>query len=64
MKPTGEWIDLLSEDCPECGGLLKVRTQSCVDRHYYDGAPVRCTNCNFTSAISIDEDGYEWIQLW
>ena len=58
----------MSDDCPNCGNALIVRTD-CREENdteskqwFCDGDEVRCAaNCGFISAVSADENGV-WIQ--
>lgn len=55
------WKSVDFEDCPECGSSLEAHTDSTDDDAFYDGDPVRCTSCNYTSVLSVDE-GEVWVQ--
>ena len=51
-----EWQLMKFDDCPHCGDSLEVLTDNDKPDWYYDGDDVRCTNCDFKSCISVDED--------
>ncbi len=52
-------IKLIPNDCcPECGCDLVCESEYEEEGLYTDGEKVWCVNCNFTSYISLHEDGY------
>lgn len=56
-----KWKHLEFECCPECGSDLEVLSSD-PDDTFYDGDEVRCNECDFRSAVSVDEDGTFWVQ--
>ena len=55
------WVNIEYNDCPECGGQLRAFTDCNEDNCVYDGDIVKCSNCNFESTMSVDEDGNAWV---
>jgi transcription elongation factor Elf1 len=49
--------------CPECGSSAEVNTSAVAD-FYYDGDELKCTECDATGQISVDEgygtDIWDW----
>lgn len=56
-----EWKDCDMDDCPECGGSILVFTAA-PDGKCFDGDAVKCMDCEFRSAMNVDEDGRVWVQ--
>ena len=56
-----EWKLLDFGECPECGSSLECCTEG-TGSWVYDGDSIRCTECQFTSGISVDEEGVAWVQ--
>jgi transcription elongation factor Elf1 len=47
--------------CPECGNLADVYTNA-PDEYFYDGDELKCTECDLTGQITVDE-GNAW-DMW
>lgn len=48
-----DWPD----SCLECGSDMEIQTDATEDGKCFDGDPVRCVECSFTSIIAVHEDG-------
>lgn len=44
------------EDCPECGAEIVG------PKPFYDGDPVQCSECDYETGISVNEDGSHYLQ--
>jgi len=56
-----KWKDIEFESCDICAGTLQGYTEA-PDDLFCDGDKVRCTDCTFSSMVSVDEDGSAWVQ--
>lgn len=56
-----KWKELEFESCNMCSGTLQAYTEE-PDGFFRDGDKVRCTDCTFSSMVSVDEDGSAWVQ--
>jgi C4-type Zn-finger protein len=56
------WNPTDIETCPVCNGDLEIYTAAQFGDWCLDGDAVRCTECNFKSSVSVDEDGEAWVQ--
>ena len=57
------WKDISFDECPECGSSLEGETDAKEEGWFFDGDPVRCTECKYTSSISVnDDEGNAWVQ--
>lgn len=53
-----EWRYLDEESCPRCGDDILCQTpKHYADGEFMDGSKVKCVDCNYKSAVTVDEDG-------
>ena len=57
-----EWKLINFDECRECGDSLEGFTDNDKEGWFYDGDDVRCVECDFKSCISVDEEGYAYVQ--
>ena len=52
-----KWKPIEWFECPECRGELEAFTEA-EDDLFFDGDPVRCTNCEWVGEIVVDNEAW------
>ena len=50
-----KWKKVNFDECRNCGNTLEAKTDNNKKGWFYECDEVRCTECAFKSAISVDE---------